>query len=214
MALLRLLAANQSGEVVKARLAQEADIPAGTVSSYLDLLSDVWLFASLPPWTPNLSQREIARPKGLIIDSALAMRLCRLAADHLTSIPYSKVFGSLLEGFVAAELLRQQTWTDTSFDLYHYRDRTGHEVDLIMELSGGQVIAIEIKAATSFQASHFATLKMLRDQLGDRLTAGIVLNTGTAGYRFSDKLYGLPVSALWSLPVPSSVDEHLTCDKR
>lgn len=197
--LLRLLAANQAGETVKARLAQEADIPASTISSYLDLLSDVWLFATLPPWTPNLSHRETSRPKGLIIDSALAMRLSRLASGHLATIAYSQAFGALLEGFVAAELMRQRAWTATDFDLYHYRDRTGAEVDLIMELSGGQVIAIEVKAATSYQSAQFKTLKVLRDKLGERLLTGIVLTCAPTGYRFGERLYGLPISALWEL---------------
>ncbi|MDR1264563.1 MAG: ATP-binding protein [Propionibacteriaceae bacterium] len=197
--LLRLLAANQAGEVVKARLAQESEVPAATISAYLDLLADVWLFAAVPTWTPNLSQREVARPKGLILDSGLATRLCRLTASHLASLDHGAAFGALLEGFVAAELLRQRTWSATSFDLFHYRDRAGAEVDLILELDGGQVIAVEVKAATSFQAAHFKSLKVLRDKLGRRLTAGIVLNTGAAGYRFSDRLYGLPISALWRL---------------
>jgi len=197
--LLRLLAANQSGELVKARLAAEADIPATTISNYLDLCADVGLFAAVPVWTPNLSRREVARPKSLIIDSGLATRLCRLTSSHLISMEYSQALGSLLEGFVVSELLRQQTWTGTDFDLYHYRDRAGIEVDAIMELAGGQVIAVEVKSATSFQSGQFKNLKTLRDKLGDRLLAGIVLNTGTSGYRYSDRLYGLPISALWEL---------------
>ena len=199
LSLLRLLAANQAGELVKARLAAAADIPAATISSYLDLLTDVGLFTTVPQWTPNLSKREVERPKNLIIDSGLASRLCRLSSSHLASMEYGPAFGLFLEGFVASELLRQRTWTGTSFDLYHYRDRAGVEVDLILELDAGQVIALEVKSATSFQTAQFKNLKVLREKLGDRLKAGIVLNTGAAGYRFSDRLYGLPISALWEL---------------
>ena len=197
--LLRLLAANQAGELVKARLANESGIPASSVDDYLDLLGDLWLYATLPPWTPNLTQREIGRRKAFVVDSGLTTRLSRLTAEHLSSYSYGKAFGSLLEGFVAAELLRQRTWSATSFDLFHYRNRTDLEIDLIIELGGGFVIALEVKAATSFQANQFKHLKVLRDRLGDRLIAGIVLNTGQTGYRFSERLYGLPLSALWSL---------------
>jgi predicted AAA+ superfamily ATPase len=199
VALLRILAANQAGELVKARMAREAGLPASTVDGYLDLLGHLGLIRLLPPWTPNLTEREIGRPKGLLLDSGLAARLDRLTTDQLASFEYGKAFGSLLESFVASELLRQQTWTAEEFDLFHYRDRNGTEADLVLELSGGRVIGLEVKAAASFQAGQFKGLKFLRDKLGDRFLAGIVLNTGPAGYRFSDRLYGLPISALWRL---------------
>ena len=38
----------------------------------------------------------------------------------------------------------------------------------------------------------------MRDRLGDRFIAGIVLNTAGAGYRYADRPYGAPVSALWA----------------
>ncbi|MCL2489562.1 MAG: ATP-binding protein [Propionibacteriaceae bacterium] len=198
MSLMRLLAANQAGELVKARLANEAGISAAAIDSYLDLLADTWLIDTLPPWTPNLSERESARHKGFIVDSGLTTRVSRLTIGQLDNI-VGGAFGGPLEGFVAAELLRQRTWSRQPFELFHYRDRAGAEIDLILELSGGGIIAVEVKSATTFQTPHFKHLRTLRDKLGSRFVAGIVLNTGQQGYRFADRLYGLPVSALWQL---------------
>jgi len=82
---------------------------------------------------------------------------------------------------------------------FHYRDRGGAEADLVLELPGGNVIAVEVKASTSFQAAHFKNLLTLRDRLGHRFLMGVVLNTGSHGYRYADRLIGLPVSALWQL---------------
>ncbi|WP_029138058.1 ATP-binding protein [Nakamurella lactea] len=197
--LLRALAGNQSGELVKARLAAATSIPASTVTSYLDLLHDVGLFTTIPPWTPNLAKREVGRQKSLIVDSALATRLARVTTDQLQRLDHGEAFGGLLEGFVGAELLRQQTWTAQEFQLFHYRDRDGLEVDFVLELTGGQVIAIEVKGSTSFNRNQFHRLREIRERFGDRFIAGIVLNTGTTGYRYGDRLYGLPVDALWSL---------------
>jgi predicted AAA+ superfamily ATPase len=197
MAILRTLAGRNAAELVKATLAQATSVPASTITSYLDLLHDVGLVASITPWTPNLAKREIGRPKAIVIDSALAMWLARLTADQLARIEYSEAFGAMLEAFVSAELLRQQTWSRRRFDLFHYRDRATEEVDLICELDDGHVVAIEVKAATSFSARHFTGLARLRDRLGERFLAGIVLNTGAAGYRYADRLYGAPISALW-----------------
>lgn len=196
--LLRVLAANQAGELVKARVAEAAGIPAGTVSGYLDLLEDVGLIALLPPWTPNLTKREVGRPKAVVLDSAVAGRLARITTEQLASLEYSEAFGQLLEGFVAAELLRQRTWASEDFELFHFRDRGGTDVDLVMEFADGAVVAIEVKASTSFSAKQFTGLAKLRDVVGDRFVAGVVLNTGRDGYRYADRLYGLPVGALWA----------------
>jgi predicted AAA+ superfamily ATPase len=199
MSLLRALAGNQSGELNKARLAAETAIPAATITGYLDLLTDVGLLATIPPWTPNLEKREVGRSKSLVVDSGLAVRLARVTADQLERFDHGEAFGAFLEGFVAAELLRQRTWTEREFDLFHYRDRTGTEVDLVLELADGGVIAIEVKSATSYSGHQFRGLARLRDRLGERFLYGIVLGTASAGYRFADRLYGLPIDALWRL---------------
>jgi len=199
MALLRALAGRQSSELNKAKLATETSVPAGTITGYLDLLHNVGLVTSIPPWTPNIAKREIGRPKSLIIDSALAMRLARMTPDQIARIEYGETLGAMLEALVCAELLRQRTWSSCEYDLFHYRDLDGDEVDLVVELYDGTVIAIEVKASMSFTAKQFTGLLRMRDRLGDRFRAGIVLNTGTGGYRYAERLFGAPVSSLWTL---------------
>jgi predicted AAA+ superfamily ATPase len=201
--LLRLLAARQSQELVKARMAADSGIPASTIDSYLDLLRDVFVYEPLPPWTPNLAKREIGRSKVLVLDSAIAARLSRLTPGHLDALLHQEAFGQLLEGFVAAELRRQQTWSTEDYRLFHYRDSDGAEVDLIVELADGRVLAFEVKASATYQARQFHGLAALRDALGDRFIGGFVLGTATTGYRYAPRLWGLPVSALWEHGVGS-----------
>lgn len=198
-AVLRTLAGRQSAELVTARLAQETAVPPRTITGYLDLVHDVGLVASLAPWTPNLAKREIGRVKSLVIDSGLAMWLARMTPDQLTRLEYGEAFGSFLEAFIVAELLRQRTWSDQRFDLFHWRDRNTDEVDIVLELGDGRIIGIEVKSATSFTAKQFTGLARLRDGLGEKFVAGVVLGTSSSGYRYADRLYGAPVSALWEL---------------
>lgn len=197
MSVLRALAGRQATELVKAKVAEQTAVPSSTITGYLDLLHDVGLVESIPPWTANLSKREIGRPKTFVVDSALAIRLARLTPTQLERLEYGEALGAMLEAFVAAELLRQRTWSSTSFDVFHYRDRDGDEVDLVLELDDGTVIGVEVKSAMSFSAAQFRGLARLRDRLGERFVAGVVLNTAPGGYRFADRLYGAPVSVLW-----------------
>ena len=65
-----------------------------------------------------------------------------------------------------------------------------------MELSSGEIYAFEVKASATYKADQFRGLTYLRDKLGDRFLGGFVLGTAPQGYRFADKLWGLPVSGV------------------
>ncbi|WP_109505320.1 ATP-binding protein [Nocardioides speluncae] len=197
LSVLRLLAANQSGELVKARVARDAGIPATSVTAYLDALHTLFLVSSLPPWTPNLTRREAGRHKTIVNDPALAMRLADVSDDVLVSLTGSDHLGPLLEGLVVAELIKQRGWSDTDFRLSHYRTRAGVEVDIIIELSDGRLYGIEVKASGTYRSDDFRGLRTLRDHAGDRFLGGVVLNTSDSGYQYAQKLWGMPISALW-----------------
>ena len=196
---LRLLAANQAGELVKARVAQQAALPATTIPAYLDLVEAMYLVRLLPSWTPNLTRREIARPKAVICDSALALRLARLTPEQLVPVVGGEHFGAMLEGFVVGELMRQQGWSTQPHELFHYRDRDGLEVDVVIELDDGRVIGVEVKAAEAARSEHFTPLRALAQRLGERFAAGIVLCTAESGQRFGERMRSLPVASLWEL---------------
>jgi predicted AAA+ superfamily ATPase len=77
--LLRLLAANTSGELVKARIANDARLPETSLPGYLDLLETLYLIQVMPAWGDNLTKRVTGRPKVSLLDTGLAARL-----NHVT----------------------------------------------------------------------------------------------------------------------------------
>lgn len=193
--LLLLLAASPGAELVQDRLAQELGVARGTVVRYLELLESLFLIHRLPAWSRNLTKRQIQRAKVFLTDTGLNAALAGLSAEHLKTIQGADHLGPLLEEFVVCELLRQQGWSSTEYQLSHYRDRHGSEIDIIVETPAG-VVAVEVKSATVAAPHHFKHLKALRDRLGDEFLAGIVLTTGT-GQRAGDRLEALPLSTLW-----------------
>ena len=81
----------------------------------------------------------------------------------------------------------------------HFRDRDGHEVDIILEDTAGRVIAIEVKAAVSVDGDDVAGLRFLADRLGSDFLHGFVLYTGQATVRINDDRFtATPVSSLWN----------------
>ncbi|MGO1234648.1 MAG: ATP-binding protein [Microbacterium gubbeenense] len=198
-AALRLLAANQAGELVKARLAHDAGIPATSIMRTLDVLEALYLTTSLPPWTQNLTAREASKPKALVTDSGLAAALTRVTPQILTDPLRGPLLGPLLEGFVVTELIKQRTWTATPFEMFHWRDRTGHEVDIVLEFDDGSVLALEVKSTATPRSEHFKGLRTLSEKLGPRFLGGIVICLSNRTLSFGDRLWSMPVSALWDL---------------
>lgn len=195
--LIRLLAARSGQLVVAGSLESELQLSRPTIARYLRLLEEVFLIKRIPGWSRNLGTRATAAAKLTFVDSGIAARL--LAMDgHALRRPGAP-FGPLLEGFVLSELARQLTWSQELVELHHYRDRDKVEVDAVLENRRGQVVGIEVKAATTVRSDDFAGLKRLADLLGDDFLVGIVLYTGGTTLPFGPKLRAVPVSALWHL---------------
>jgi predicted AAA+ superfamily ATPase len=109
----------------------------------------------------------------------------------------AEVAGNLLESFVISEIRRQLTWSGIAARVYHYRDRAGGEVDVVLEASDGRVAGIEVKASSAVTVRDAKWLIALRDQLGDRFIGGLVLHTGQQSTTLGPKLAATPLDILW-----------------
>jgi predicted AAA+ superfamily ATPase len=96
------------------------------------------------------------------------------------------------------ELVKQATWNPTPVELYFYRDTDKREVDLVVEAASGDLAAIEAKSATVVRASDTRGLRLLRDKLGGRFKAGIIVYTGEHTLPIADRIWAVPVSGLWA----------------
>jgi predicted AAA+ superfamily ATPase len=196
--LLRLLAARNMSEFNASHLAVDSGIPARSLAPYLDLLETLFLIHRLPAWSTNLSKRVVSRPKVALLDSGLAADLVNVSAAGAGVSGNPKIAGQLLEGFVAGELKRQMSWSEADARLFHYRDRDGAEVDLVVETKDGRVIAIEVKAASTVTARDVKWIAQMRDRLRGRFVAGFVLHTGSSAAPFGERITALPIDALWA----------------
>ncbi len=192
--LYRLAAERTATVVTMAEMARRLDVKPQTTRSYLDLLDRTYLVHELPSWTVGLSARVGRKPKLHVTDTGLAASVLGFDAARLGRMP---VGGSFLESFVVTELIKQAAMIDEPLALAHFRDRTGVEVDLVVERSDGSVVAVEVKSAAAVNRSDGKGLRFLRDRLGDRLVAGVVFHTGPLTVQLDDRIWATPVSALW-----------------
>jgi predicted AAA+ superfamily ATPase len=133
-----------------------------------------------------------------LLDTGLAARLNNVTANAMAPGRVSDVAGGLFEGFVSGELRRQLAWCESQASLFHFRDRDGLEVDLVLESVDRRVAGIEMKASGNVTKGDFKGLTFLRDKLQGRFSMGVVLYTGPRALPFGDRLWALPYSALWS----------------
>lgn len=194
--LLKLLAARTSGLLNLADVSRDASLPHTTLTRYLALLETVFLVHRLPAWSPNLGKRLVKAPKVHLVDAGLACHL--VGADPRRLSEDRALLGRMLETFVVCELRKQESWTGPRTALYHFRTATGLEVDVVLERADGSVAAVEVKASATVGAADFNALQTLRDQLGKRFQAGIVLYLGHQLIPFGDKLWLVPLPLLWA----------------
>ena len=89
-------------------------------------------------------------------------------------------------------------WADTAATAWHFRTAAGQEVDLVLDTPDQRVMGIEIKASASLNQRDFDGLRELRDAAGRVFTRGVVLYTGEQLLPFEDKLWAVPLGALWA----------------
>ncbi|WP_295698904.1 ATP-binding protein [Lapillicoccus sp.] len=196
--LLRLLAARNATELVITNVSQEIGIPVRTLGPYLDLLETLFLVQRIPSWSTNLTKRVVTRPKVVLTDTGLTARLLNVSAEGGGVGANPELGGRLLEGFVAGELRRQVGWARENPRLSHFRDHNGAEVDFILETGDGRVAGIEVKARSTVTGRDARWLNLLRDRLGARFVAGVILHTGTSTAPFGDRIIATPIDALWA----------------
>lgn len=197
--LLGKIASQGASEFVAAHIGRELTIPERSVPGYLDALKNVFLIDVLPAWGTNLTRRVISKPKVFLQDPATAASLVGVDAASLEMQISSSFTGGLLESFVATELLKQQEWSAIPFKLFHFRDSTGKEVDLVMESRNREVVGVEVKAAVSLQGKDFSGLRHLQKLAGERFRCGILLYAGKESLPMGPGLWAMPISALWSV---------------
>ncbi|GAA4903152.1 hypothetical protein LX16_1214 [Stackebrandtia albiflava] len=194
--LLALIAAHSGGISMTANLARGIDTSRETTRNYLSYLDMVYLTLRVPAWSNRLSVRLTKSPKLYPSDSGLAAHLMGAERDRIAT-PGDPLLGPLLETFVATELVKAIANTRARITLSHLRAADGREIDFILEAPDGGVVGIEVKATASPTAAGAAGLRWLRDRLGERFRAGILLHLGSQSVSFGDGILALPLSALW-----------------
>ena len=135
-----MLAHVQGGLFNAAQLARGLSVDGKTVARYLDLMADLLLVRRLQPFQANIGKRLVKSPKVYVRDSGIVHALLNIGShEALLGHP---VAGASWEGFVVENLMAAAP--PRTVPLF-YRTAAGAEIDLLLEMPGHGIWAIEIK---------------------------------------------------------------------
>jgi predicted AAA+ superfamily ATPase len=194
---LEALAVNSAGVVEDKTLYEAVGIDRKTAVGYEQLLKNLLVLEALPAWDSNRLSRLTRIPKRYLIDPAIIATVLRL--DVSTVLRDGNLLGRMIETFVVAQLRAELAIATSRPRWYHLRDKGGrHEVDLVIEFGGGRVAGMEIKASAAPTRADGRHLEWLRDELGERFVAGVVLHTGPRAFELAERVIAAPISTLWA----------------
>ena len=178
-----------------AALAAPFQLSRLTIGEYLKLLERFFLLERLPPWYNNRLKRLVKTPKLHVGDTGLAAALLGVGVDAL--VADRVLYGQFLETFVFQELRKQASWHEMPVEFFHFRDKDGLEVDIVLEGDSGGIAGVEIKAAASVKSRDFRGLRKLAQTAGNRFRHGVVLYDGETCISHGDRFHAVPIRRLW-----------------
>jgi predicted AAA+ superfamily ATPase len=166
-----------------------------TTRKYVGILEQLFLVRRLEPWFRNQLKRLVKTPKLHFLDSGLLATLLGVTAERVQKD--RTIFGRLLETFVFAEVMKQISWMDNAYSLYHYRDKDQDEVDIVVEDAASALVGIEVKASATVTSADFKGLRKLAAASGNNFKLGVVLYDSDMALPFGKHLFAVPLSHLW-----------------
>ena len=161
-------AASSAGIPEHKTLYDAAGITRITADIYDELLARLFVTESVPAWANNRLDRLTKTAKRYVVDGALMA--AALNATVETVMADSDLLGRTLDTFVMAQLRAEVALSPRRQRIHHVRTKAGREeIDIVVELPGGKLIALEIKASAAPADNDARHLRWLRDRLPDRV---------------------------------------------
>lgn len=154
--LLKLIAGRVGQVVDYSSLANDMGVTVKTVQSWISILEASFILFKLSPYFDNFGKRVIKAPKYYFTDVGLLCFL--LGIRKKEQISRDPLVGNIFENMVLIECLKSRYNLGNLPDLYFFRDSNGNEVDILFQ-DGRDLVAIEVKSATTFSSSQLKGIK-------------------------------------------------------
>ncbi len=174
------LCAGRSGQLLNmSSLAADCGISTMTVKRWLSILEASYIVLLLRSHQKSFRKRLVKAPKLYFLDSGLLCYLLRIRNSGDLSIHALR--GAVFESWVISELLKAFYNGGLEPDIYFWRDSTGREIDVIIDL-GKELLPIEIKSGQTVVGDFFKGLDYWRSLPGQENCSSTLVYGGNASY--------------------------------
>ena len=147
------LCAGRSGQLLNlSSLGSDCGVSHTTAGAWISVLQALFVVHLLPPHHRNFSKRVIKSPKLYFLDAGLLCNLLRIREPVQIAVHANR--GAIFETFVVSEYLKAFIHRGIRSPLYFWRDRTGHEVDLVID-DGTRLLPVEMKAGLTLSGALY-----------------------------------------------------------
>ncbi|WP_144607360.1 ATP-binding protein [Algoriphagus algorifonticola] len=178
---IRLLAGRVGQELNLTSLGNEVGVDSKTIQSWIGILESSFLIYLLRPHFQNFNKIIVKRPKIYFLDTGLVSFL--LGIERKEQLKTHPLRGALFENLIVTELIKQRTHQAQEINLFFWRDKTGHEIDVLID-EGVDLIPVEIKSGKTINSDYFKNLKFWMKLSGQK--KGMVLYCGDQSQSRSD----------------------------
>lgn len=150
--LLRLCAGRTGQMLNLTSLSNDCGVDQKTIAAWISILQSSFIIYLLKPYHGNFNKRVIKAPKLYFYDTGVACSL--LGISNTKQIVTHAAKGALFENMIISELLKKRFNSGQVDNLYYWRDKTGNEVDVLLD-NAGKLTAIELKAGETISNDFF-----------------------------------------------------------
>ena len=173
---MRLVAGRVGTEFNASALSNAIGVTVKTIQSWLSVLHASYIAYALPPFYENVGKRLVKSPKVYFHDTGLLCHLLNIETEEQLAV--HPLRGEIFENMVINNILKNFMNKGKTPQLFFYRDRSQHEVDLVVQTALGYN-AYEIKSSSTFSKNYFDGITYLKSLLKERLSGSAVLYTGS-----------------------------------
>jgi len=175
------LCAGRTGQLLNhSSLASDCGVSHTTARHWISILQAGFIIHLLSPHHANFSKRIIKSPKLYFLDTGLLCYLLRIREPDDILVHAMK--GAIFETFVVSELYKAFAHRGEMPPLYFWRDRTGHEVDIVVD-TGKKLVPVEIKSGETIVSSLLDGLRYFVSLGSPASKTGVLIHGGDALYR-------------------------------
>lgn len=184
------LCAGRCGQMLNLQsLGNDCGIDAKTVQAWLHILQSSYIVYMLKPYYNNFNKRVIKSPKLYFYDTGLASSL--LGIQNEQQLGLNPLKGSLFENMIIIDLLKQRLNKGLQDNLYYWRDKTGNELDVLLD-GATKLTAIEIKAGATMNTDYQKGLLYFDNLSTEKNVEKILCYTGNTAQKRSNGILVKP----------------------